>query len=80
MDSPKLTRDQAEAFRKRIMPTVAFLDRAKQRLDKIGFTPRTKLYQEVDKVHKALFFLSVELRYMSVGEGVWRAPDDEQAE
>ena len=75
--SRKLTREQAEAFGRRIRPTVAFLYGAKERREKLGFTPSTELYQKVDKAHKALFFLSVELHYMSVGSGVWEASDED---
>jgi hypothetical protein len=75
---PKLTREQAEAFRNKIGPTVAYLLLAKDRLERLGFTPCTELYQKVDKAHKALFFLSVELHFMSVGSGVWKASDEDR--
>jgi hypothetical protein len=49
-----LTRRQIVEFRRQVALKLAFLYRCKRRLQELGFTERSELFQEVDKAHRAL--------------------------
>jgi hypothetical protein len=53
-----------------------FLHRCRQRLDQRGFDHRGGFYQAIDKAHRAVHALHVELHYMSCESGVWGANED----
>jgi hypothetical protein len=44
-------------FRRQVSPKLGFLYRCKPRLQALGFTDRSELFQEVDKAHRALHAL-----------------------
>jgi hypothetical protein len=73
----RLTRNQAEAFRKKIRPVLLFLLLCRRRMDARGFDPNSRLYMLVDKAHSSLQSLFVELHYISCGTGVGEPPEKE---
>jgi hypothetical protein len=73
----RLTPSQAAAFGQRISPMLRFLGRCRKRLDAAGYDPKCALYTAVSKAHDAVFALSVELHYQSIGRGVGRPSDGE---
>jgi hypothetical protein len=52
-----LTGRQIVEFRRQVAPKLAFLYRCRRRLQKLGFTDSSELFQEVDKAHRALHSL-----------------------
>jgi hypothetical protein len=44
-------------FRRQVAPKLGSLYRCRRRLQELGFTNRSELFQEVDKAHRALHAL-----------------------
>ena len=70
----RLTPKQAEAFGERIGPTVGFLFRARERMQKLGFAHDDRLYQAVVKAQDAMYALRIHLHYASCERGVGEPP------
>jgi hypothetical protein len=73
MERHDLTKSQAQAIHDAIGPTLGYLFRLRQRMDKRGFSPSDPLYQLVVNAYDALHPLTVELHYLSCKEGVGRS-------
>jgi len=69
-----LTPQLAEAFGERIGPTVGFLFRARERMQKLGFAHDDRLYQAVVAAQDAMYTLRIHLHYASVPTGTGQAP------
>jgi hypothetical protein len=75
MGMKQLTPEQAEALGERIGPTVGYFFRLFERLETVGFNSPDKLYQFVRDARDALYYLRIELHYMSCRGGVARPPE-----
>ena len=62
-----LTREQAAAVAKSVGPMLGYLDRLRQRMEKVGFLPGDPLYVLVREAEDKIHHLSVELHYRSCG-------------
>ena len=71
----KLTHEQAAALGKRLGPTVGYLFRLRERLEKVGFAQTDKLYQRVCRAQDAMYALGIELHYLSCRGGVGGPPE-----
>ena len=77
MDSPKLTRQEADAFREKVRPILNYFNRCVRRLEAKNFTDKCELFKSVKKARDALFSLHVDLIYLACGRGVG-SPEDEE--
>jgi hypothetical protein len=75
MGMKTLTPEQAAALDERIGPTVGYFFRLFERVEKVGFNSPDKLYQFVKNAKDALYYLRIELHYMSCRGGVAPPPD-----
>ncbi len=80
MDSPKLTREQADAFREKVRPILHYFNRCVRRLEVKNFTDKSELFRAVKKARDALFALHVDLIYLACGRGAGRPADEEGTE
>jgi hypothetical protein len=60
-----IERWQAARLRDGVGPTVGYLSRLRDRMDKVGFVPSDPLYNRVRKAYEALQALFMELHYLS---------------
>ena len=74
MDSNDLTRDQAAQIGARIREAMVFVGSLRERMDRRGWNPNDRLYQEAAKAYDALHGLNVSLHYIGCGMIPWRAP------
>jgi hypothetical protein len=65
---------QAKKINDSLGPALRYLGRLQHRMDKTG-RHNGKLYKLVTDARNAVFTLTVELHYISVGHGVYREPD-----
>jgi len=72
MDANDLTTEQAAKIRAALVPTLSYLGRLRERMDKTGFTPDDKLRGLTSQAYNALHHLCVELHYLSCSGGVGR--------
>ncbi len=79
MDSPKLTRQQADAFREKVRPILNYFNRCVRRLEAKNFTDKSELFEAVKKAREAVFSLHVDLIYLACGRGVGKPEDEEEA-
>jgi hypothetical protein len=70
--SPGPVAAQAAAVAKSIGPTVGYLVRIRERMQKVGFLTGDPLYQLVAKAEDVMRHLSMELHYRSCAGGVGR--------
>jgi hypothetical protein len=72
-----LTPDQARKIHDALGPTVGYLWRLVERMNRTGLDVRDPdLYRRVTAALDAMHALTVELHYPSVGHGVGRPPTD----
>ena len=71
MDRAAVTKDQAKTINKALFPSLNYLVRLKERMEKVGFPQDDKLFLMVCKAYDAVLRLHVETHYLScdgVGE------------
>ena len=73
MDSSQITTEQAAKLFAVIRPTVGYLSRLVQRMERRGFPPDDQLLQLATAAFDRMYHLSMTLHYMSVKEGVGRS-------
>ena len=74
VDSKKLKTWQAERIGNSILPTLAYLNKLVQRMEKTGFPVDDPLFLSALKAQDALFDLRVKLHYLSCSSGVGEKP------
>ena len=67
MDLSDLTREQAEAINRRLGPTLGYLTRLTDRMQKRAWTFSDPTYVAARKAHDALHEMCVRLHYQSIG-------------
>jgi hypothetical protein len=72
MDDKRITSEQAEKLGERIGPTMNYLMRVRDRMDKTGLH-RDELYELVSQAFDRMHHLSVALHYRHIGHGVGKA-------
>jgi hypothetical protein len=65
MDRETLKRWQAAKLHEALHPTVGYLYRLRERMQKAGFPPGDLLFQRVCQAYDAVHRLSIELHYLS---------------
>src|SRR5436309_1144254 len=76
MDSSQLKTWQAKKLDDRLRPTLGYLFRLAQRMQKQGFPDNDKLYRLTVKSYEALHQLCVETHYLSCQSGVGQPDKD----
>jgi hypothetical protein len=74
MDSDQLKPWQAKVMCAALRPTLGYLSRLRDRIEKRRFPPTDKLLRLTTAAYEALHTLTIELHYMSCGGGVYRKP------
>ena len=74
MDSGHLKPWQPKLRCAALRPTLGYLYRLRERMEKRRFPPEDKLLRLTATAYQALHALTIELHYMSCGGGVYRKP------
>ena len=65
MDRQTLKRWQAAKLHRTLQPTLGYLYRLRERMQKVGFLPNDPLFLRVCQAYDAVHRLSIELHYLS---------------
>jgi hypothetical protein len=65
-----LTREQAQVLKNKLRPMLSYLGRLKERMCRRGFVADDRLLAAVCRAEDAVHALTVEVHYLSVGDGV----------
>jgi hypothetical protein len=71
----KIRRSQAKELHRRLQPSLGYLYRLRERIQKVGFVPNDKLYALVSNAYESMHALCVEVHYMSC-EGTGKTADE----
>ena len=80
MDRTDVKKDQAKTINKALFPSLNYLFRLKERMQKVGFPPSDKLFLMVCKAYDAVRALHGETHYLScdgVGEPLKKEKSEE---
>jgi hypothetical protein len=61
----RIKRAHAEKVHQYLGPTVGYLHRLRERMEKVGFVPSDRLYERVTEAYNAMHALSMHLHYIS---------------
>jgi hypothetical protein len=61
----KIKRSQAKELHRRLGPSLNYLYRLRERLQKVNYLPGDRLYVLADKAYQAVHALCVEVHYLS---------------
>jgi hypothetical protein len=70
VDSTTLTIARAKRMHDALAPTLGYLTRLRQRMDRVGFVPGDPLDRDVCTAHEAMHALLSRLHYLSCKSGV----------
>jgi hypothetical protein len=75
VDSETTTIAQAQRMHDALAPTLGYLTRLQQRMDRVGFIPADPLYRDVRAAHDVMHALVSRLHYMTCESGVGQVND-----
>jgi hypothetical protein len=61
----KIKRSHAKELHRRLHPTVGYLSRLRERMQKVGFVTSDPLFERVTKAYESMHALSMDLHYLS---------------